>query len=197
MLVGTTVRRVAIVGGSRIPFARAHGAYARVGNQDMLTASLRGLVAKYARPAAGEKLQEEVRLEWRRILETVTVSTPNPAFDLLMNRWLLYQVLSCRFWARTGFYQSSGAFGFRDQLQDVLALLHTAPQEARGQLLLAASRQFTEGDVQHWWHPPAGRGVRTQCSDDFLWLPLTTARYVTATDDAASTRWARHTSGLE
>jgi cyclic beta-1,2-glucan synthetase len=147
--------------------------------------AVRELIARYSKPAVGRNLLEQVQLEWNRLLECVSVSTPNPAFDLLMNRWLLYQVLSCRFWARTGFYQSSGAFGFRDQLQDVLALLHAAPQEARGQILLAASRQFTEGDVQHWWHPPSGRGVRTRISDDLLWLPYAVCQYLAVTRDLA------------
>ncbi|HUM65948.1 MAG TPA: hypothetical protein PLV32_08890, partial [Chitinophagaceae bacterium] len=88
-------------------------------------------------------------------------------------------------WARSGFYQSGGAFGFRDQLQDVLSLLHTKPDIARQQLLLSASRQFREGDVQHWWHPPAGRGVRTTCSDDYLWLPYVTSRYIETSSDIA------------
>jgi cyclic beta-1,2-glucan synthetase len=145
---------------------------------------VRELLGRY-RTANLSACLSEVTGQWDNVLDTVQVTTPEPSMDLLLNRWLLYQTLGSRVWARAAFYQLSGAFGFRDQLQDAMALVLAKPDVARQQLLLAASRQFVEGDVQHWWHPPSGRGVRTRISDDLLWLPYAVIHYIEATGEMA------------
>jgi cyclic beta-1,2-glucan synthetase len=144
----------------------------------------RTLILRYRAAGAAESLSA-VTARWDEILAAVQVKTPDRAMDLMMNRWLLYQTISSRLWARSGFYQASGAYGFRDQLQDVLALVATKPDLAREHVLRAAARQFVEGDVQHWWHAPRGRGIRTRFSDDLLWLPYVAARYVEKSGDTA------------
>jgi cyclic beta-1,2-glucan synthetase len=143
----------------------------------------RRLVISYRDILSLETALDKTRAWWDNLLGTVEVHTPELAADFLINRWLLYQSLSCRIWGRSAFYQSGGAFGFRDQLQDVTAFLYAYPELAREHILTAASRQFTEGDVQHWWHPPSGAGIRSRISDDMLWLPYVVAHYIRTTGD--------------
>lgn len=148
-------------------------------------AEAEGLIARFISEGAARHELEIVHQHWHRLLDKITVTTPDPSVDLLVNGWLLYQTISSRIMARSGYYQSGGAYGFRDQLQDTLALAHAAPERLRQQIVLCASRQYLAGDVQHWWHPPLGNGVRTRCSDDYLWLPLAMCHYVSVTGDSA------------
>jgi cellobiose phosphorylase len=147
--------------------------------------AVRAIVGRYSSPEQVEGALAATRRFWDSRLGALTVRTPLLSADLLLNRWLLYQTLSCRFWARSALYQSSGAFGFRDQLQDSMALVYAAPELARAHILASSARQFLEGDVQHWWQSETGMGVRTRCSDDLVWLPFVVAHYVQVTGDAA------------
>ncbi|MEA2762580.1 MAG: cyclic beta,2-glucan synthetase, partial [Gemmatimonadaceae bacterium] len=145
--------------------------------------AVREIIARHRAPEAARKSVDTNIASWERRLDTIKVTTPEPTFDLMVNRWALYQALSCRMWARSALYQSSGAFGFRDQLQDVMAFVYSEPEVAREHIIRAASRQFVEGDVQHWWHPHSGRGVRTRFSDDLVWLPYVIDHYVNVASD--------------
>ncbi|HUW26468.1 MAG TPA: glucoamylase family protein [Gallionella sp.] len=147
------------------------------------TGEARHLIQRFGGRSGARQALEAVWQYWNHTLGAVHVDTPDPALNMLANGWLVYQTISCRLWGRSGYYQSGGAYGFRDQLQDTMALIHATPWLAREQLIRCAERQFAKGDVQHWWHPPNGQGVRTHFSDDYLWLPFATCRYVAATGD--------------
>ncbi|CAN5835595.1 hypothetical protein BH11PSE12_BH11PSE12_00680 [soil metagenome] len=171
----------------QIPFELADGEERELifilGMAGQRSADVSSIVRRFRGPVAAREALTAVKHYWDKTLSAVQVMTPDPALNILTNGWLVYQTMACRLWARSGFYQSGGAYGFRDQLQDVMALMHTQPQLAREHLLLCSAHQFVEGDAQHWWHPPSNRGVRTHCSDDYLWLALATCRYVSNTHD--------------
>ena len=155
-----------------------------LGETDSL-GEMRRLVEKYTVTVQAQASLQEVQAWWDETLGVVEIKTPNHGLDLLANRWLLYQNLACRMWGRSAFYQASGAYGFRDQLQDSMALLLCRPEITRAHILRAAAQQYIEGDVQHWWHPDSNKGIRTRFADDLLWLPLVAAKYVTVTGDTS------------
>lgn len=148
-------------------------------------ADARRLIERYRVPAAVHEALDATHRTWNALVGSIRVETPDQGLDVLVNRWLPYQTIGCRVWARSGFYQSGGAYGFRDQLQDVAAAVYASPAIAREHILRAANRQFVEGDVQHWWHPPTGRGVRTRISDDLLWLPFVAMHYADVSGDTS------------
>ncbi|TMV52653.1 glycosyl transferase family 36 [Paenibacillus mesophilus] len=157
--------------------------YVLVGANESKEAALE-LVRRYHSGESCDRALTEATDFWSGTLGQIEVATPNRELNLMLNGWLLYQALSCRMWARTAFYQAGGAYGFRDQLQDSLSMLHTAPELTRRQILLHAAHQYKEGDVQHWWHEETGRGIRTRYSDDLLWLPYAVSRYIVHTGDS-------------
>jgi cyclic beta-1,2-glucan synthetase len=163
--------------------ARSADCWALIGEADS-EAEARELIARFANVAALEVALDDIREFWRETLSAVEIKTPSPAMNLMVNGWLPYQNISCRMWGRSAYYQSGGAFGFRDQLQDSAALVYHWPELTRRQILRHAASQFEEGDVLHWWHPPNGQGIRTKFADDLLWLPLIAAEYCDATGDS-------------
>jgi cyclic beta-1,2-glucan synthetase len=143
------------------------------------------LIAQYRASDTAITALDAAARAWRDRLGLISVETPEPTFDIMLNGWMLYQALSCRMWTRAALYQWSGAYGFRDQLQDVMAFVYSEPVLAREHILRSASRQFEEGDVQHWWHPQSGRGIRTRFSDDLVWLPYVVNHYLSLSNDTA------------